>query len=117
MTQKTQPKIRFTVADLKDVTCPPSGRPARDGRLWVPDGKVDGLGLRVTETGSKMFYLYRRVPGRNSPVKIKIGPSPGMSIDQARTAAARLNTEIFAGVDPVEKREVERARKEADRLE
>jgi integrase len=97
-------RINFTVKALESVTCPASGRPQRDGRTLMYDTKVPGLVFRVTEGGARAFYLYRRIPGRPSPARIKLGDEHAMSIDQARRKAATLNSEIARGVDPVAER-------------
>lgn len=61
---------------------------------------VKGLVLGVGSTGSKTFYLYRKVDGK--PERIRIGPFPDLSIEQARKRAAELNVRIEQGSNPAE---------------
>jgi len=64
-------------------------------RVVYHDSQVPGLVLRVNPTGSKSFYLYRRIHGK---VKhIRLGPFPGLAIQNARGRASRYNAEIAEG--------------------
>ena len=56
--RSTARKINFTKASLSRL------RPPDDDRYWTYDTKTPSLGLMVTKTGAKAFYLYRRVNGR-----------------------------------------------------
>ncbi|MCX5658223.1 MAG: tyrosine-type recombinase/integrase [Planctomycetota bacterium] len=53
----------------------------------------------ITNTGSKSFYLYRKVEGR--PVRVRLG-GMDISIEQARHLAALANGKIAQGVNPQE---------------
>lgn len=68
---------------------------------------VKGLALGVGSTGSKTFYLYRKIEGR--PERIKIGPYPDLSIEKARDRADELNREIAKGSNPAQSKRERRA--------
>lgn len=69
------------------------------GRIYVHDAKLLGLCVCVTATGSRTFYLYRKVAGR--PQRIKLGKFPDeLGIDAARKMAGRMNNAIAEGRDP-----------------
>ena len=57
--------------------------------------------IRVSSTGNKAFYLYRRTKG-GDPTRIKLGQFPLLSVEQARRKAAELNAEIEGGANPAE---------------
>ena len=95
-------KIRFTVASL-ELMNPPKGK----DRVWCYDEKTPGLAFMATVGGSKSFYLYRKINGR--PKRMRLGGFPGISIEQARNLAAKLNGEIAGGADPHEERKQVRA--------
>jgi integrase len=98
---KGSSRIPFTQDKLVALACPPSNRPEQDGRLWVRDTKVPGLAFCVTEGGARTFYLYRRVPGRKSPAKIRLGTIEELNVERARRRAGELNSQIASGRDPM----------------
>jgi integrase len=59
------------------------------------DTETRGLAISVGTSGRKSFFLYRKVSG--APRRIPIGLFPDISVEQARTAAERLNGEIASG--------------------
>lgn len=77
--------------------------PASDRRFYY-DSKVSGLALVVTAAGTKTFYSYRW--GWGSYVKVKLGVysaadgAAGMTIEQARVAASKVNDQVHQGIDP-----------------
>ena len=73
-------------------------KPPATGRADHRDTKVANLVLTVTAKGAKTFTLYRRVQG--VPKRIRIGAYPGMTPEQARDAARKLNARIDLGEDP-----------------
>lgn len=94
--------VSFTKETLNALPLPGAGK--RDTYL---DAKTPGLQLRVTETGSKTFSLYRRIKG-GQPERITIGKFPGMTIEQARKQAAIINASIAEGANPAEAKRAHR---------
>ena len=80
--------------------------PPTKGRVSVHDAKARGLTLTITSTGTKSFYLYRRVKGK--PSRIFLGRHPDMSVELARERAVATYAEIIGGADPNEKKRTER---------
>lgn len=95
--RKKQPRQRlnFTKPVLEKIPAPPK-------RTYYHDTGQKGLILDVTPKGVKTFYLYRFIQGR--PEKIKIGPFPDVSVEDARKAALRLLGQIASGKNPAEER-------------
>ena len=91
----------FTKASLKAI------QPPERGRKDYHDPKTRGLVLHVTDRGSKVFYLVRKVERRTE--RIRIGPFPDLTVDQARGSAAHLNSEIAQGRNPAQARRAIRA--------
>ncbi len=93
-------KINFTVAALEKLACP-----AGKERVWVYDSHMRGLAIRLSSKGGKVFYYYRgKVLGRSTPLRMKIGPFPDLSIEQARRKAAEHAGEVARGKDPMAER-------------
>ncbi|HYQ71300.1 MAG TPA: Arm DNA-binding domain-containing protein, partial [Gammaproteobacteria bacterium] len=69
-------KINFTQAALEQL---PPAAPGK--RYYVNDTQVAGLQLQVTGNSVKTFYVYRRVQGR--PSRIKLGRFPDLKLAQA----------------------------------
>ncbi len=84
------------------------------------DSKMDGLELRVTDTGSKSFSVYKwingkakrivlgryapdamQVPGFDDDPLSVLGNNPGLSIEHARQLAAAVIMHLIAGKDPM----------------
>lgn len=77
--------------------------PAEAGkRITWWDENAKGLCVIVTATGSKTFYVYKWVQGK--PERIRIGPYPDLSIEQARKKAAEHIGRIAQGENPQEDR-------------
>jgi integrase len=91
----------FTKASLKAI------QPPGKGRKDYHDPKTRGLVLHVTNRGSKVFYLVRKVQRRTE--RIRIGPFPDLTVDQARGSAAHLNSEIAQGRNPAQAKRAIRA--------
>jgi integrase len=92
--RKPPKKINFTVQTLKALTCP-----AGKSRVYVYDQRTPGLAYLLTENGARSFYLYRKIDGK--PVRIRLGGEE-ITIDQARTLAAKHNGKIAEGQNPQE---------------
>ncbi|MFO0868450.1 MAG: Arm DNA-binding domain-containing protein [Pirellulales bacterium] len=61
-------------------------------RLIVHDTKAPGLIAELRPGGTLTFYLYRRIEGR--PARVRIGPFPAVTVEQARKHAQRLVGDI-----------------------
>lgn len=88
-------KLSFTKSSLESIPLPATGK-----RTWVYDLKTPSLALCITSSGSRSFYIYRRVEGK--PEQIRLGGYPEMTIEQARRRAAEINGEIAKGTNPNE---------------
>jgi integrase len=86
-------KINFTKAALDALPVPAPGK-----RIYHWDSKTRGLAICVTGTGSKTFYVYRKIGGK--PQQYRIGPYPDLSIEQARRKADEYNGLVAVGEDP-----------------
>ena len=95
-------KILFTSTSLSGIKKPSVGRDT-----WH-DTRTPGLQLRVSSTGVKTFSWYKRTPG-GGPERVTLGRWPGMSIDDARQHATRLNGASVDGENPAEQRREMRA--------
>lgn len=86
--------------------------PAPKGkRAYYYDTKAKGLVVGVTDKGTKSFLIYRWVNGR--PERITLGRyaqgmTSGLTIEQARKAAADTNLAIAKGENPNEKKRAAR---------
>ncbi len=71
---------------------------------WASAGRRDtyhdtkGLSLRVTDSGTKTFYVRRRIDGRSE--RIKPGVFSQMTVEQARREAAQVNAAIAKDENP-----------------
>lgn len=89
-------RFNFTKRSLEALKPAPRGK-----RLYFLDEAVDHLGVAVTATGTKTFFVQRRINGR--PKRMSLGRFPEVTVQQARKKAAALNMEIAAGLDPYER--------------
>src|SRR5262249_32658966 len=93
-------------------------KPAAAGKRYdVMGALVPGLGVRVTETGSKTFTLVTRYPGSINPARRALGAYGEITIEQARTKARDWLALIQRGIDPqaeVERERLSEQRKRAD---
>jgi integrase len=87
----TPNRFRFT---KESVLAAPA--PARNSCFYWDD-KVRALALRVTASGVRTFYVYRKVDGK--PQQISIGRFPDLTVDQARRKAEEINAAIALGRD------------------
>jgi integrase len=89
----TKNKINLNASNIKKLPIPTNGK-----RVYYYDNKVPGLGIMIFPTGTKTFFLYKRVDGK--PDKIKLGRFPDMHPEQAYNAAYKLMNEISDGINP-----------------
>ena len=85
--------INFTKAILNNLTCPPDQK-----RVYFKDEKERGLIIDIRSTGSKSFYLYKKISGK--PERVLLGAYPDMSIENARKAAMSYKGQIAGGGNP-----------------
>ena len=72
--------------------------PLSDERTDYLDDKVPHLTIRVAKR--RVFYWYGRVDGR--PKRIKLGPFPDLSVENARKAAQRISGNVAQGRPPLD---------------
>jgi len=96
-------KINFTKTALDTLPLPADGQRAE---YW--DTKTPGLQVRVTSTGAKTFYTKRRTSS-GVVERVRLGGYPAMTPEQARKAAAEVNTTIARGESPATQKRKARA--------
>jgi integrase len=84
-------------APLNDVTLRNLPAPA-EGVAQHPDGKIAGMGVRVTAGGVKSFFLEYRL--RGSKRRLSLGRYPVTTLQKARTKALAALVMIAEGKDP-----------------
>src|SRR5262245_5567422 len=95
-------KLNFTKASLAKL------QPPAAGRVVVRDTHTRGLVMQITANDARTYYLYKRVQGR--PTRLLIGKYDELTIEQARTNAAKFAGQIAEGRNP----QIERQQKRAD---
>ncbi len=96
-------RVNFTKAVIEAAKPPAPGE-----RLVLMDTKAPGLQCRITPTGVKTFSIYRRAKG-GQPERVTLGKFPDMSVEKARTEAAKINAAIASGDSPAQ---IKRAHRE-----
>ena len=109
-------RVKFTDKFLRSPRDPQTGKliaPAEGKRVQIWDIHKNGLGLRITSTGAKSFYVVRRRKGEKNgqPITIVLGAYPDMSLAAARDRADEVLRHLKKGDDP---REVEAAKHKAE---
>ena len=89
-------RFNFTKKAIENMPLPATGYAS------YSDTAVRGLQVLIYGSGIKTFILYRKIAGR--PERIKIGPFPDMSIEDARGVAERLNSSIARGSNPAQEK-------------
>lgn len=78
-------------------------KPAKAGkRDYYKDAKVNGLEMMVTANGNKSFKVTKKKGGRF--IRVTIGGYPDLSVENARTKALEINSQIAQGVNPNEEK-------------
>jgi integrase len=72
--------------------------PPDEGRITYSDSQNRYLKLRVTKSGTKLFYYARRINGKLT--WLKLGNFPEMNVAQARQKCADIGSDVSAGLDP-----------------
>jgi len=83
----------FTKPALATLRLPGPGK-----RIYYRDSREKGLLLDVRPSGSKSFYLYKKIDGR--PERIFLGNFPDVSVENARKEASVLKGLIASGKNP-----------------
>lgn len=86
-------KFNFTQSAINTLPLPDKGK-----RVYYRDEKEIGLVLDVRASGSKSFYLYKKIDGK--PERILLGSYPDMKILEARKACAIKKGQIANGINP-----------------
>jgi integrase len=97
-----------TIENLKLPASDPTGK--KNGRRFVMDNEVRGLGVKITEAGSKSFVMIQRFPGFKHPAPRQLGSCDAMTLEEAREKGREWLKLIAKGIDPAEQqRELELA--------
>jgi len=86
-------KFTFTKAKIDALPLPDKGK-----RTYYYDEVEKGLIIDVRSSGSKSFYLYKKVDGK--PERILLGQHPDVKVPQARKLASVKKGEIAGGKNP-----------------
>jgi len=84
----------FTKQFLQSLKAPASGR------LYVADTREKGLSVYVTPNGIITFFVRKRINGRDE--RVVIGRYPETTLEQARTQALSIKSQVAQGKDPIE---------------
>jgi integrase len=95
--------VEFTQALTRELPAPSDGKPY----LIHYDGKVRGLGLRVTRNGARSWIFNYRVKGLER--RLTIGAIANWPLKVARDEARRLRRLVDQGHDPMAERQAARA--------
>ncbi|HLP81407.1 MAG TPA: integrase family protein, partial [Nitrosomonas sp.] len=96
----------FTVKRVNDFTCKEGSK-----QTFFWDGKIPGLGVRVTARGAKSYIFQAELYGKT--IRITIGSPQAWPLRKAQEEAARLKVIVDQGRDPRRVDEEQRAAKEA----
>ncbi len=89
--------------------------PAAGKRLELSDQTVTGLGIRITATGSRSWFVRYRTPAGQK--RRKFGTFPALSIAQARQEAKAILASIGKGARRHRKTVIERATARAPKID
>jgi integrase len=78
-------EINFTKRSIDALAVP------TEARATIYDTQVRGLGLKIEASGHRSFFWFRKLRGR--PTWKTLGTYPELSIEKARAASARLNSD------------------------
>jgi integrase len=96
-------KKNLTDRTLKALKPAPAGT-----RYERWDAHTPGLGVRVTENGTKTFVLVARYPGSGNPTRRALGEYGALTLEDARTKARKWRELIQQGKDPGDEEERQR---------
>ncbi|WP_247664718.1 Arm DNA-binding domain-containing protein [Pseudoalteromonas sp. MMG010] len=86
-------KIRFTELSLEKIE-------SNGKRTRYYDNLLSGLILDVSVAGKKSFRVYKKIPGRDTPINVILGYFPSISLDDARRMARKVMADIAEGINP-----------------
>jgi hypothetical protein len=72
--------------------------------------------LCISPTGSAVFYLQYYKSGKKQPARVRLGRYPHLDLADARAQVVTIRGEIAQGIDPIDKREQQKAAAEAEAL-
>lgn len=99
----------LTVGMIERLACPPG-----KSQAFLRDGKGNGLRIRVTAGGAKSYVFEAKLRGRT--IRRTIGDVRGLTIDEARKDARKLQGMLDRGEDPRELERTKEAEVDAARL-
>lgn len=85
-------RLTFNKTRLTELPIPTKGR------KYYYDDRTPGFAFCITDKGKRAFYYCAKVRGRS--IRTKIGPFPGLTVEQARDIAAKKTGGVAEGVDP-----------------
>jgi integrase len=89
-----------TIENLRPSAPNPTGK--KNGRRFVMDNEVRGLGVKITEAGSKSYVMIQRFPGFKNPAPRQLGSCDAMTLEEAREKGREWLKLIARGIDPAE---------------
>lgn len=95
---KRSKRVRFTASRIANLTCPKN---SAQTFLW--DSQAPGLGIRATPNSQNKTYIFQSRYNNNT-LRIKIGSTKNLTIEQAQEEANKLQLQIAQGDDPRELR-------------
>lgn len=84
-------KVKLTKAVIEKLVPPSSGR------VFLYDSSIVGLCICLTNTGTKTWYLYKKMNGK--PVRLKLGRWPAVTVEAAKTLAMEAAGRMARGED------------------
>jgi integrase len=104
-------KENFTIGRIAAFEFKPSTK-GKSNQTVYWDAKTPGLGLRVTDRGSKSFIFESKLHGRT--VRTTIGDTRTWSVGAAQKEATELKSLVDKGVDPRKQRADQKATADAE---
>ena len=95
-------RLLFTKTEISELPTPPQGL-----RSTYYDEKVQKLAVRITATGSRTFYVVKRVG--SGMTWLKLGSFPEMTVEKARNEAEKVLGQFAQGQNPADKKRADRA--------
>ncbi|KPH89755.1 integrase [Pseudoalteromonas undina] len=86
-------KFRFTELSLEKIE-------SNGKRTRYYDNLLSGLILDVSVAGKKSFRVYKKIPGRDTPINVTLGYFPSIALDDARRMARKVMADIAEGINP-----------------
>ena len=79
-----------------------------EGRVEHFDAKASGLGLRVSATGHKAWFVIYRMKGDAKLRRMTLAPYPQMSLADARERVRAVILDAARGGDPAGEKQIEK---------